>query len=228
MLLRLLPFLLLIATGLFIWHVSARAMMRRLSAQSRPLNDTRLAPVIERLRVALGVERMPVFVYQIAQVNGLAAPDGRVFLTEGFMELYRAGVVAPEELAAVIAHELGHVARGHARRRMIDFSGQNLLRVVLIGVLGRFIPIIGVWVANLLTDVLAAKLSQRDEFEADAFATALLIKAGIGAEPQLSLFTKLDALTGARPMAPAWLSTHPETEARMAAIRANLARWNAA
>jgi putative metalloprotease len=43
-------------------------------------------------------------------------------------------------MASVIAHEMGHVALGHARRRMIDFSGQNALRTALIMVLGRFIP----------------------------------------------------------------------------------------
>ncbi|WP_076484788.1 M48 family metallopeptidase [Rhodobacter aestuarii] len=227
--LRLLPFLLLIAGGLVMWHFSARATMRKLTAESRPLNDTRLAPYLERLRTALGVERLPVFVYEIPQVNGLAAPDGRVFLTEGFMELYRAGKVSPEELTSVIAHEIGHVARGHAKRRMLDFSGQNLLRVLLAGVLGRFIPFIGPWIANLITAAVAAKLSQKDEYEADEFASALLIKAGVGAEPQLSLFEKLDALTGARAGAtPAWLLSHPATEARMRAIRSNVARWNGA
>ncbi|PTV94792.1 putative metalloprotease [Rhodobacter aestuarii] len=229
LLLRLLPFLLLIAGGLVMWHFSARATMRKLTAESRPLNDTRLAPYLERLRTALGVERLPVFVYEIPQVNGLAAPDGRVFLTEGFMELYRAGKVSPEELTSVIAHEIGHVARGHAKRRMLDFSGQNLLRVLLAGVLGRFIPFIGPWIANLITAAVAAKLSQKDEYEADEFASALLIKAGVGAEPQLSLFEKLDALTGARAGAtPAWLLSHPATEARMRAIRSNVARWNGA
>lgn len=228
MLLRLLPFLLAALYGLLLWHFSARSLARQLSANSRRLNDTRLAPVLDKLREALGVADLPVHVYQIAPVNGLAAPDGRVFLTEGFMELYRAGQITPEELAAVIAHELGHVARGHARRRMIDFSGQNALRVVLMSVLGRIIPIIGIWIADLVTTALAARLSQRDEFEADEFASALLIKAGIGPAPQLSLFEKLDTLTGNPGAgAPAWLLSHPATQKRIAAIRANLARWQA-
>ena len=41
----------------------------------------------------------------------------------------------------MIAHELGHVALGHSRRRMIDFSGQNALRTALTWCLGRFIPV---------------------------------------------------------------------------------------
>lgn len=224
MLLRLLPVLLMLAYGLVLWHFSVRSLARALDAKSRRLNDSRLAPVLDRLAAALGVATVPVHVYEVEAVNGLAAPDGRVFLTEGFLRLYRDGRVSAEEIGAVIAHELGHVARGHARRRMIDFTGQNALRAVLTGVLGRMIPFAGVWIANTLTTALAAKLSRRDEFEADEFATALLIKAGYGAGPQIALFEKLEALTGATAM-PAWLATHPAAPERIAAIRRHLARW---
>ena len=111
---------------------------------------------------------------------------------------------------------------------MIDFSGQNALRVLLMTILGRLLPFIGIWIANILTTALAARLSQRDEFEADEFASALLIKAGLGTEPQKSLFAKLDALTkNSGEGVPAWLLTHPKTPRRIAAIEANEARWTA-
>ncbi|NIL97560.1 MAG: M48 family metalloprotease, partial [Planctomycetales bacterium] len=80
-------------------------------------------------------------------VNGLAAPDGRIFITRGFFNKYRAGEVTADELASVIAHELGHVALGHTRRRMIDFSGQNALRTALGMILSRLLPGFGVYVA---------------------------------------------------------------------------------
>ena len=109
---------------------------------------------------------------------------------------------------------------------MIDFSGQNAIRAALAMVLGRIIPGIGVWIANALTSLLAARLSRGDEFEADAYAAALLTKAGIGVGPQKSLFKKLEALTGARAGAvPAWLMSHPKTEERVAALEALEARW---
>ncbi|WP_038078585.1 M48 family metallopeptidase [Thioclava pacifica] len=224
---RLLPLLLLVLYGLAMWHFSTWQLKRQLDGNSRRLRDSKLDPYLDRLAAALEVAEVPVHVYQIAPVNGLAAPDGRVFITEGFMEKYRAGEVTPEELTSVVAHELGHVALGHSRRRMIDFSGQNALRAVLMTVLGRFVPFIGPWIANLITTALAARLSQRDEFEADEFASALLIKAGIGTEPQVSLFRKLDALTK-NPGAgvPAWLLTHPKTPKRIAAIEANAQRWS--
>ncbi len=177
---------------------------------------------------ALEIERIRVHLYEVDPVNGLAAPDGRIFLTRGFYNKYRAGEVTDEELASVIAHELGHVALGHARRRMIDFSGQNAIRIALASLLGRLIPIaaIGIWIANGLTGLIAARLSRQDEYEADAYASALLVKAGIGTAPQISLFRKLEDLTGMGGRgAPAWLMSHPKTSDRIRAIEAMETHW---
>jgi putative metalloprotease len=129
-------------------------------------------------------------------------------------------------MASVIAHELGHVAMGHTRRRMIDFTGQNAVFVALGAVLNRLLPGIGMLLANMLSRVLMAGLSRRDEFEADAYATALMLKAGFGTAPQKSLFRKLAALTGnAGAGLPAWTLTHPPAADRIAAIEANENRW---
>ena len=64
--------------------------------------------------------------------------------------------------------------------------------------------------------------------QADAYASALLTKAGIGTAPQKSLFQKLDALTKVRGAEiPVWLRSHPHAPERIAAIEANEARWGA-
>ena len=223
---RYLIFVLPIIYALAMWHFSSWRLRRELDAKSTELADPALKPVTDKLAKALDIPRVRVFVYEIPQINGLAAPDGRIFITRGFLQKFRSGEVTGEEIASVIAHEMGHVALGHSRRRMIDFSGQNALRMLLMGILGRFIPVIGPWLANTLLSLLAAKLSRRDEYEADAYATALLLKAGIGADPQISLFQKLERLSGGHAnQIPAWLLSHPKAEERIAAIRDNTAKW---
>ncbi|MCL7405657.1 MAG: peptidase M48 [Marivivens sp.] len=223
---RYLIFVLPILYALAMWHFSSWRLRRELDAKSTELADPALKPVTDKLAKALDIPRVRVFVYEIPQINGLAAPDGRIFITRGFLQKFRSGEVSGEEIASVIAHEMGHVALGHSRRRMIDFSGQNALRMLLMGILGRFIPVIGPWLANTLLSLLAAKLSRRDEYEADAYATALLLKAGIGADPQISLFQKLERLSGGNAnQIPAWLLSHPKADERIAAIRDNTAKW---
>lgn len=227
--LKLTPILLIIAYGLAVYWFSAWRTARELDARSSELADPRLRALARRLAEALGLPEIRVHVYEVAAVNGLAAPDGRIFLTRGFLEKYRAGEVTAEELASVIAHELGHVALGHTRRRMIDFTGQNALRAVLAMTLGRVLPGLGVWIANAVASLLAARLSRADEYEADAYAAALLVRAGIGTGPQKSLFARLGALSGgAGAGMPAWLLSHPRPEERIAAIEALEARWGLA
>lgn len=227
--LKLTPILLALLYAVLMYQFSVWRTKRVLDAQSRPLAEPGLTAEFDRLARALGLPCIPVHVYATDQVNGLAAPDGRIFLTEGFLGKYREGAVTAAELASVVAHELGHVAHGHARRRMIDFSGQNAIRVALASLLGRFIPGLGVYLAGLLTSLLAARLSRQDEYEADEWATALLIRAGIGSGPQKSLFRKLEALTGqAGAGVPAWLLSHPKTAERIAAIERNEAKWQVA
>ncbi len=224
--LKLTPLLMMLAYGLVMYRFSVWRTKRELDARSTELADASLRRLTHRMAEALGLERIRVHIYEVAPVNGLAAPDGRIFITRGFYDRYRSGDVSAEELASVIAHELGHVALGHARRRMIDFSGQNAIRVVLATVLNRFLPGLGAWVAAALASLLAARLSRQDEYEADAYASALLVKAGIGTAPQKSLFAKLESLAGGgRGAMPAWLMSHPKTADRIQAIEALEARW---
>ena len=226
--LRFTPILLALLYAIAMYRFSAWRTARELDARSTELADPRLKQLTDRMAAALDLPRIRVNIYEIEPVNGLAAPDGRIFITRGFHDRYRAGEVSAEELASVIAHELGHVALGHSRRRMIDFSGQNALRPALAMVLSRFIPGFGPWIAATLMRLLAARLSRGDEYEADAYAAALLHKSGIGVGPQKTLFEKLERLTRSRGGAvPAWLLSHPKTSERIAAIEALEARWEA-
>lgn len=224
--LKLLPILLPVLYGLILYRFSVWRTHRELDAKSTRLADPKLKALTDQMAEALDLADIPVHIYEIQPVNGLAAPDGRIFITRGFYDEYTQGRVTGDELASVIAHELGHVALGHARKRMIDFSGQNAMRTVLAIILSRFLPGIGVLIANALTRLVAAGLSRGDEYEADAYATALLIKSGIGSEGQKSLFGKLDTLTKSRAgVMPAWLMSHPKSTDRIAAIEKNEAKW---
>lgn len=225
LMLKLTPILLAIGYALLSYQFSSWRLKRELDERSTRLADPRLREISKRMAKVLDLEDIPVHLYEVEAINGLAAPDGRIFITRGFYQKYRAEEVTAEELASVIAHELGHVSLGHTKRRMIDFSGQNAVRVALGMVLGRLLPGIGGWVANILANLMMARLSRSDEYEADEYASALLTKAGIGTDPQKSLFRKLDALTGQTGRMPAWLMSHPKVEDRVAAIEVLDEKW---
>lgn len=227
---RFAPILLAIIGAVLMFRFSAWRSGKNLDARSTTLKDPALLALTKRMAAQLDLPRLKVHVYEIDPINGLAAADGRIFITRGFMNKYRDGIVDAEELASVIAHELGHVALGHSKRRMLDFAGANAARVILMTTIGRFIPFVGVYIVNALISGLTARLSRQDEYEADAYASALLTKSGIGVAPQIAMFQKLDYLAGKVDGGGqlAWLMSHPKTDERIAAIRALEAKWNGA
>ncbi|GLQ34820.1 peptidase M48 [Amylibacter marinus] len=221
------PILLALIYGVVVYIMSAGRLHRELDQKSSPLDDTELEALSRKMARALDLDQIAVNIYEIDPVNGLAAPDGRIFLTRGFINKYKMGEISAPELASVIAHELGHVALGHTRRRWLDFSGQNAIRVTLSMVLSRFLGGFGVMIANWVASGIAARVSRGDEFEADEYAAALLTRAGIGTAGQISLFRKFEAQSGGSQPTFAWLMSHPKMADRIAAIEALEDKWHA-
>ncbi|MEO0763578.1 MAG: M48 family metallopeptidase [Pseudomonadota bacterium] len=219
-----------VLVGTVIWAgIQQGAMARALRRSSRPLQHDQLNRLIERLALAAGIERVEVRVMEQPMINGLATADGGVYLTTGLVDQYRAGRVTAPEIASVVAHELGHVALGHLHQRRLMAPLMVITNSALIAGLLRFLPLLAGLVAPLVLRLIASRLSRKGEFEADAYATALMMRAGLGARPQAAMLEKLPRLMpdigfGAQV---SWLSSHPPVEERVAAIRDNAARWAA-
>ena len=215
----LIPIVLAGLYGIVMFQFSAWSMKRQLSQQSNPLLDPNLEKIMLKFANVLEVEKIRINIFETEPINGLAAPDGRIFITRGFYKKYQNGDITVEEISSVVAHELGHVALGHIRRRMIDFSGQNAVRAALGALLSRLVPGVGGMIASIIGNLLMAKLSRQDEYEADEYASALMIKSGLGIEPQVSMFKKLDKISNLQGSLPAWLMSHPPTEERINSIK---------
>lgn len=215
----LIPIVLAGLYGIVMFQFSAWSMKRQLSQQSNPLLDPNLEKIMLKFANVLEVEKIRINIFETEPINGLAAPDGRIFITRGFYKKYQNGDITAEEISSVVAHELGHVALGHIRRRMIDFSGQNAVRAALGALLSRLVPGLGGMIASIIGNLLMAKLSRQDEYEADEYASALMIKSGLGIEPQVSMFKKLDKISNQQGSVPAWLMSHPPTQERINSIK---------
>ncbi|MCB1351064.1 MAG: peptidase M48, partial [Maritimibacter sp.] len=78
--LKLTPILLAIAYGLLMFRFSSWRLARELDAKSAELADPALRRLTARMAEALDLDRIKVHLYEVAPVNGLAAPDGRIFI----------------------------------------------------------------------------------------------------------------------------------------------------
>lgn len=144
-------------------------------------------------------------------VNAFALPGGHVVLFRGLLN----AADTPDEVAAVLAHELGHVYYRHATEGALRSAGS-------IGVLGLlFGDFAGGTVALFLADQLInARYSQDAETQADEFAHELLLDAQISPAALAVFFQRLKDMSGEQSGLAAHLSSHPELQARMDAALA--------
>ena len=82
--LRFSPILLALIYGLVMYKFSAWRTAKTLDQQSVTLMDPALSPLLQRMAKALDIPKLNVQIYEIDPINGLAAPDGRIFITRGF------------------------------------------------------------------------------------------------------------------------------------------------
>ena len=105
--------------------------------------------------------------------NALALPGGTVLITDQLVERTN----SPDETAAVIAHELGHIANRHTMRHLLEQSASGLILGAVLGDVSG----IGSLVAVAPALLLRLSFSRQNEQEADDFALALLPRAGLSA-----------------------------------------------
>ncbi len=211
----------IIAMVLYAWfkmRSAERAMLRDLDNKSKRLAEGPLLDVIQRFRGAIGINALQVDVYDIEPINGLAAPDGRIFLTRGLIDKYREGVFTSAELAAVIAHEIGHLSLGHHARRQKAWRIETAARAAASAFLPAALRGLNGYIAGFIGRLLHMRLSRTDEYQADAFAVALMRRSGLDPAASISLLQKLDKLVEGRGTPISWLASHPPMKKRIAAI----------
>ncbi|MCM2358306.1 MAG: M48 family metallopeptidase [Geobacteraceae bacterium] len=152
--------------------------------------------------------------------NAMALPSGIVVVTDGLVELAR----NDQEIAGVLAHEVGHVRGRHLIRHVLQNSVTGLL---MAAVTGDILSVTSLS-ATLPTAIVDAKFSRDFEREADDAAVAYLQQERIPlrryAEILARLQTEHDAKTKGEKNDGAgfrsYLSSHPATGERLRRIMA--------
>lgn len=169
-----------------------------------------------RVEAPLELESLPWNVaFEIAQddaVNAFSAP-GRIAITTGMLRFLR----SDEELAAVVSHELAHIARGH----VIGKVGLAVPTLVL-GLVAAFIVpgsqrLVSAVVEKVVSNVIRGALTKFDrdmEREADVFGLLYLHSAGYDPAVATALWERFAVeLPTSRSFA--FLSDHPPSGERL-------------
>lgn len=148
--------------------------------------------------------------------NAFALPGGHVVVNSGLLQMTE----RPEEVLAVIAHEVAHVTERHLYRKQISTAGPLMVcRIFLSGRVGALGALGG---GTAL--VVGAGFSQEYETEADDIGWKYLVAANIDPRGMADTFRKMKAQPGAQPadFMPAAFSSHPALDKR---IRRLEAKW---
>lgn len=165
------------------------------------------------------------YVVDSREVNAFAVPGGFVYVNRGLIER----TTHLNQLAGVLAHEIGHVTQRHSVKQMQAAQRANAgltLACILTSVCEYGITDVAVQVGG---GALFAKFSRDDESEADQAGIGYLVKARIDPRGVPEMFRILLKERSARPSGPeAWFRTHPLEEDRVRASETAIARFPAA
>ncbi len=117
--------------------------------------------------------------------NAFALPDGTIVFTDEMVELAQ----HPDELSAVLAHEMGHVVANHGLRGVVQSSLTGWMIVMMTGDLSAASDMVVVAPAVLMN----LSYSRGMEREADAYALDLMLTRGLEPSHFSNLMLRLEA-----------------------------------
>ena len=157
--------------------------------------------------------------FQNDETNAWALPGGKIGVYTGIFKVAK----NPDELAAVLAHEIGHVVARHHDERIT----RQLYAQLGLGVAGDMLgsrygetaqQATGQVGGALLQGAFLLPNSRAQESEADVVGQDLMAKAGFNPNGAVALWRNMAAANEAR--APQWLSTHPDPASRLRELQA--------
>lgn len=190
--------------------------------QMQTFSDARITRIGRRLAAAAPGARFPYEfrVVNNSAINAFALPGGFVYINRGALNAAR----SEDEIAAVLAHEISHVALRHgtnqASRASVAQAGLGLISGLLggraQGGLGQVLGIVGGFGLN----ALFLKNSRTAESEADLLGARIMQRAGYNPYGMISFLETIQRNSGGRSIE--FLSDHPNPGNRIARLQQEL------
>ena len=175
--------------------------------------DTALKAMADRINPNEVNGHFSIRVARLGVINAFAAPGENIILSNKLIAFAK----SPDEVAGVLAHEMGHGIETHPEAGIIRALGISTAISILLGGASDNL-------ASLGAMLLQMNYSRKAEKEADAHALRILKEAGIAPEPLAELFARIDnkiMKNGGKFKRTVMriLSTHPATGERVDMIK---------
>jgi predicted Zn-dependent protease len=125
--------------------------------------------------------RYEIKIIKNEQINAFTMPGGNIYVFSGLIK----AADSPEEVASVLAHEIGHAEKRHVVTRLIN----DMSTTAILGILSGGDPSV---VAEILKSIAGNKFNREQEMEADKFALQLLEDSHVPPKALARFFERLN------------------------------------
>lgn len=199
-------------------------LLRQVAQQQQLVDDRASLEYLNRVgrRIAgqtpLGNRRWDFYIVRDSAVNAFNLPGGLVFVNSGLI----GEAESLDQLAGVLAHEIGHGSARHGTQLMTRAYGYNLVAGLVLGSNPSQTRQI---VAQLLGTGILTRYGRSAELEADRLGVGYTYRAGYDPEGMEDFFHKLEGLRQRKPSkVEQFFSSHPLTEQRIGIVDAEIGR----
>lgn len=209
----------------YIGRSVAAVIMTRYSA----LDDRRVSSYVNLLGKTLAAASdMPelfagynFLVLDSNEINAFATPGGHIFITRGLIRCCR----SEDALAAVLAHEIGHVQLRHGMRSIekarvtdaVTIISREALKTLGTAEVAQLTDIFGDAVSDITSTMINKGYSRSFEYQADAAAVTILERVGYNPGALIEMLTVMER--NIKPGAPDFAQTHPSPANRIAELK---------
>jgi len=202
--------------------VMGEAMSKQVEKEYKPVDD----PLIQRRIEDIGKKIVSVCdrkdidyhfeVLNDEEVNAVSLPGGFVYVNKGLVDK----VAIDDELAGVIAHEVGHIVARHSIKKLQALQGYSILRILVAAAPGT--QDVG-QAADVAFGQLLMGYSREDELLADQLGARYLKLAGYDPHAMITFLEKLQEVNRRKPSMPyPYFKTHPYVPDRIRVVKQEL------
>lgn len=197
-------------------------MAKQIKEQKKIIYDEALSEPLQKLGENIAAKshrnylQYHFYIVDEDAINACALPGGHVFINRGLLEK-----CDEDEVAFVLAHEIGHINARHGVKVLEANLGFSFISIAL-AVAAKNQDAANS--AQQIYDLLSKGYSRGDELQADSLALKYTSDAGYDPQAAIALFVMFKAQekqSGAAAL-PVYLRTHPTPEVRIDNVRQKL------
>lgn len=153
------------------------------------------------------------------ELNAFTTPGGNIYIFSGLLKK----LSSDDQLASVLAHEIGHCAAKHIVKKYQAALGYNIFQSLLLSYISKNAEAqkIVSLTTDMTTQLIFSAFSRSDEYEADRLGLKYMNKAGFNLQGMIDSFEMLRRESKG-PRLPLYFQTHPYLEDRIIAAKAEI------